>query len=106
MVEENFYYIHGKSIVELLPVNSYPQGVSPDRCFHMVGNVYEYAVPIISIYGDSTKVGLYSHPDYDKFYNDDYSAYVFRLNMNVKGVSPVMRFSRYFAYGLRICKTF
>ena len=35
------------NLPELLPVNSIPEGQSQDRCFHMVGNVFEYVSPVL-----------------------------------------------------------
>jgi len=99
LIEENFHYIYENLDFILLPVNSYPQGVSPDGCFHMVGNVYEYAIPIIKHFDKSKYMALYSYPDFLQS-----STYGLKLSMTVKGVLPLEASSRSPAYGLRICR--
>ena len=37
------------NLPELMPVNSITEGQSQDGCFHMVGNIYEYVLPIIDV---------------------------------------------------------
>ena len=101
MIEENFHYIYENPDFVLLTVNSFPQGLSPDGCYHMVGNVYEYAVPIIPLYKDSTKVSLYSYPDYAQS-----STYGYKLSMTISGVIPSDKYHREPGDGLRICRNF
>ncbi|MFC1726256.1 formylglycine-generating enzyme family protein, partial [candidate division KSB1 bacterium] len=101
MIEENFNYIYENPDFVLLEVNTMPQGRSSDGCFHMIGNAYEYALPIIPLYGDSTKVGLYSYPDPAQS-----SEYFFKISMTVKSILSTKPFYRHKAKGVRICREF
>ena len=101
MIEENFNYIYENPDFILLEVNTMSQGRSPDGCFHMIGNAYEYALPIIPLHGDSTRISLYSYPDYAQS-----SEYAYKRSMTVKAVIASRPFYREEGDGLRITQKF
>ena len=94
-VEENFHIIHENADFVLLEVNTIPNGISPDGCFHMIGNAYEYTIPIFPLYGDTSRIGLYSYPLFGE-----------TQSMTVKAVRASYPFKRYGGYGVRLCREY
>jgi formylglycine-generating enzyme required for sulfatase activity len=80
-----------------VPVNSYPEGISFDGCYNMIGNVFEITVPIFLHYQDTIdnfRKMIFSYPDF----NDTPSSFTTYSYIGFHD------YDRMWSLGVRLCR--
>ena len=86
---------------ELQTIDSYQTGISTDGCFNMIGNVYEFTIPITPILGNKDWKGLYSFPNF--LHSTEESQIKSMTTISGMGIMPYRRKK---GQGMRVVKIF